>query len=348
MVNAAQAGEAATTSVEERLEEAANPVASSRWPRVGVWPRFFARRLTRMVVTLFIIVTTAFIVVRLAPGDPVLTALGPNAPIELVEQRRAALGLDLPLWQQYVQYLGGLLRGDLGESIVTGESVTQIVSTRLPQTAMLAVLAVAVVLVIAIPAGMIIAILTQNGRRRSVELTFNAGTGLIAAVPEYLLAVGLVVVFGMLWPVLPVAGSGSPAAFVLPVIALAAASAATIGRIARVEGLKVLQQDYMRTARAKRLPSFTLYARHAIPNMLTAVLTLGGSALAGLVVGSALVEQVFNWPGLGYSLIQSISARDYSVVVGIALVYAAIIVIINLAVDVVLALTDRRTAILSL
>ncbi|MFJ4170263.1 ABC transporter permease [Paenarthrobacter sp. NPDC089714] len=316
--------------------------------RTHVWIRFLLRRTARMIISLFIIVTVAFFVVRMSGGDPVREALGPTAPLALVEQRRAELGLDAPLLNQYLQYLLGLLQGDLGSSFITGQSVSSVVAERLPKTLALGFIAVVVVLIVAIPLGLIVAVMTQNGRRRLTEFSFGGITGLFLSIPEYLLAVGLVVLFGIMWPVLPIAGSDSAASYVLPIIALGAASSALIARIARVEGLKVLGQDYMRTARSKRLPKTTLYFKHALPNMLTAVLTLGGTTLGGLVAATALVEQVFNWPGLGYTLIQSISARDYNVVVGVAIVYATLIILINLLVDVLLAALDRRTALVEM
>lgn len=340
-------------SAEPGLGQGAAPLKNSERGRrragsPHIWARFLIRRAIRVVISVWVVVTVAFLVVRLAPGDPVLNALGPTASPELLAQRRAQLGLDQPMARQYLSYLWHLLHGDLGASAVTGQSVSSMVATRLPYTAALALIAAAVVLIIAVPSGLGVAALTRDGRHRRLELVFNTVTGILAAVPEYLLAVALIVIFGMVWPVLPVAGSSTAVSYILPVVALGAASCASLARVARVEGLKVLRQDYMGVARAKRLPPRLLYTRHALPNMLTAVLTLSGSTLAGLVVGSALVEQVFNWPGLGYTLIQSISSRDYNVVAGISLIYGSVVVIITFLVDIVLALTDRRTAILNI
>ncbi|GGM97297.1 ABC transporter permease [Streptomyces fuscichromogenes] len=337
-----------TPSPQHGAAETGRPEATgtSRRRPAAVWWRFVLRRAGRTLGSLFVIVSVAFVVVRLSAGDPVRQALGPTAPPSLIAERRAQLGLDLPLWRQYADYLGGLLHGDLGTSILTGQPVTDVVEGRLPKSLALAALAVLVTLLIAVPVGLTTAVLTREGRRRGLELGFNGATGLTTAVPEFLLGTGLVIAFGIWWPVLPVAGSDSTASYVLPVLALAAPSSAVIARVARVEGLKVLGRDYMRTARSKRLPTATLYLRHALPNMLTAVLTLAGTTAAGMVAATALVEQVFNWPGLGYALIQAISGRDYNIVGGIALVYATLIILINLFVDVLLALLDRRTTLL--
>ncbi len=310
------------------------------------WLNFLVRRIVRMVVALFVIVTAAFAVLRLAGGDPVRSALGPTVDESVVQARREALGLNDPIIVQFWNYLVGLLHGDLGSSLITGRSVTELVEYRLPATLQLAGLAFLVVLLIAVPLGLLIAILTQGGRRRGAELTFTGVTGFFAAIPEYLLAVVLVLVFSVTLRLLPVAGNSEPQSYILPVLALAVGSSASLSRIARVEALNVLSEDYIRTARSKRLPAWMVNFRHALPNMLTATLTLGGSLLASMIVGSVLVEQVFNWPGLGSAFVQAIVTKDYGIVQGLAIVYAAVILLVNLIVDIVLSLIDRRTTLL--
>jgi peptide/nickel transport system permease protein len=299
-----------------------------------------------MVVAMWVIVTAAFLVLRFAGGDPVRAALGPTVAESVVQARREQLGLDQPLIVQYLDYIGGLFRGDLGVSLITGRSVSELVSTRLPATLELSGLAFAVVLLIGVPLGLAVAILTQANRRRGAEVAFTGITSFVAAIPDYLLGVVLVIVFGITLHLLPVAGQSGPTSYVLPVAALSLASAASISRIARIEALDALSQDYIRTARSKRLPAFLVYFRHALPNMLTATLTIGGTILATMVASSVLVEQVFNWPGLGTAFVQAITAKDYGVVQGLALVYAAIILVITLVIDIVLAALDRRTTLL--
>lgn len=310
------------------------------------WIKFFIRRVVRMVVALFVIVTAAFLVLRAAGGDPVRAALGPTAPDEVVRQRRDELGLNDPLIVQFWDYLTGLFQGDLGVSLITGRSVAELVEFRLPATLQLAGIAFLLVLLVAVPLGLLVAILTQGGRKRGTELTFTTVTGFFAAIPEYLLAVVLVIVFAVTLKALPVAGMSGPASYILPVLALAVGSSASLSRIARVEALNVLSEDYIRTAHSKRLPAWMINFKHALPNMLTATLTLGGSLLASMIVGSVLVEQVFNWPGLGTAFVQAIVTKDYGIVQGLAIVYAGIILIVNLVVDIVLSLIDRRTTLL--
>ncbi|WP_410564854.1 ABC transporter permease [Amycolatopsis sp. cmx-4-61] len=313
--------------------------------RGGPWPAFAARRLTRFAVSLWALVTAAFLMIHLVPGDPVRAALGLTAPADLVRAKRLELGLDDPLWVQYGHYLRGLFTGDLGTSMASGQAVTQVIGDRLPSTLQLAIPAFAVVVAVAVPVGVTFAVLTRGGRRRGAELGFTWVSVLLGAVPEFLIAVALVALLavGLGW--FPVAGSDDVSAYVLPVAALAAGPAAVLSRMLRIELLAVLGADFVRTARAKRLPARLVYVRHALPNAVTATLTLGGLMLTGMVAGTVLVENVFAWPGLGSTIVQSILQKDYPLVQGIVLVYGVGVLLVNLLVDVVLGLLDPRSAI---
>lgn len=244
-------------------------VDSARRSRGREFPRlrFAARRAGRLLVALAIVLTASFALIHLIPGDPVRAALGVTAPAELVEVRRAELGLNDPLYVQFADYVAGVLRGDLGTSIVSRLPVGELVAQRLGSTLVLAVTAFLVVVAVALPLGVVTAVATSGGRARFTELSFTTVTGVLVAIPEFLLAVGLIIVFGVGLAVLPVAGSGTAAHLVLPVTALAVGPIAYLARIVRVEGLTVLGQDYMRTARAKRLPARLLVVRHALPNI---------------------------------------------------------------------------------
>ncbi|MBB2501571.1 ABC transporter permease [Amycolatopsis echigonensis] len=314
-------------------------------PKVSPWLAFGARRLGRFVVSLWVLVTMAFLMIQLIPGDPVRAALGLTAPIELVNARRAALGLDHPLWQQYLDYFGGLFRGDFGTSMLSGQPVSDVISDRLPATLQLALPAFVVVIGLAIPLGLTFAVLTRGGRRRGAELGFTSTTVLLAAIPEFLVAVALVAFFAVQLGWFPVAGHDGAGSLVLPVIALALGPTSTLSRIVRVETLSVLGNDFVRTARAKRLPARLVYLRHALPNALTATLTLGGLMLTSLVAGTVLVENVFSWPGLGSTISQSILQKDYPLVQGIVLVYGIGVLLVNLIVDLLLAVLDPRSTI---
>lgn len=309
------------------------------------WLSFLVRRGGQFLLSVWVLVTAAFLMIHLVPGDPVRAALGLNAPAELVEARRAALGLDQPLIVQYFRYIGGLFTGDMGSSMITSQPVSEIIATRLPATLQLALLAVVLVLLVSVPLGVTMAVATRGGRRRGLELAFATGSVILAAIPEFLLAVGLVYVFAVSLGWFPVAGNTAPFALVLPVVALAVGPIAVFSRIIRVEVLSVLGQDFIRTARAKRLAPRRIYSRHALPNAMTATLTLTGLLLTGMVAGTVLVENVFAWPGLGTMIVQSILTKDYSVVQGIVLVYGVGVLLVNLVIDVILALLDPRSTI---
>jgi peptide/nickel transport system permease protein len=311
----------------------------------GAWTRFALRRLGRLLVSVWVLVTAAFLMIHLIPGDPVRAALGTTAPLGLVRARRAALGLDDPLVVQYAHYLRDLFAGRLGTSMTSGLPVSQIIGDRLPATLEVAGYAFALAIVVSIPLGLVMAVLTRGGRGRPAELAFTSTSVVLAAIPEFLLAVGLVFVFGVHLGWAPVAGRAGPDSYVLPVLSLAVGPAAVLARIVRVETLGVLQADFIRTARAKRLPDRLIYLRHALPNALTATITLGGLLLSAMVAGTVLVENVFAWPGLGSTIVQSILAKDYPVVQGVVLVYGVGVLAVNLAVDVALALLDPRSTI---
>ena len=311
----------------------------------NAWVRFAVRRTGTLLVSMWVLLTASFLMIHLIPGDPVRASLGPTAPAALVAARRESLGLNDPLWLQYLHYLQGVFTGDLGTSLTSQLPVSQVISQRLPATVQMAVLAFVAALVVAIPVGVAMGVLTRGGRARRRELAFSSTSVVLSAIPEFLLGVGLVYVFSVSLGWLPVAGRSGPESYVLPVVALALGPAAALARIMRVEMLAVLQTDYVRTARAKRLPAMTVYLRHALPNALTATITLGGILLSALIAGSVLVENVFAWPGLGSTITQSILGKDYPVVQGIVLVYGAGVLLVNLAVDVVLALLDPRSTI---
>lgn len=318
-------------------------------PTAGItdnaWLRFAVRRLVRLLVSLWVLVTAAFLMIHLIPGDPVRAALGPTATADMVNARRTALGLDDALWLQYVHFLQNLFSGELGTSLTTGLPVSDVIGDRLPPTVLLAVCAFVLALLVAVPLGLVMGVITRGGRRRRTELTFTSTSVVLAAIPEFLLAVGLVYVFAVELNWLPVAGRSGPASYVLPVLSLAIGPAAVLARIGRVELLAVLQTDYIRTARAKRLPAPAIYLRHALPNALTATITLGALLLGGMVAGTVLVENVFGWPGLGSTIVSSIIAKDYPLVQGIVLVYGVGVLLVNLAADVALALLDPRSTI---
>jgi peptide/nickel transport system permease protein len=320
------------------------PALLGRWSD-NAWVRFAVRRTARLVVSVWVLITASFLMIHLIPGDPVRAALGPTAPADLVQARRASLGLDDPLLTQYLHYLRGVFTGDLGTSMTSQLPVSELISQRLPATLALAVLAFVAAVAIAIPLGAVMGALTRGGRARRSELAFTSTSMVLGTIPEFLLGVVLVYVFAVNLGWFPVAGRGGPSSYVLPILSLAVAPAAALARILRVDMVSVLQADYVRTARAKRLPAVAIYLKHALPNALTASLTLCGLLLSSMVAGTVLVENVFAWSGLGSTIVASILDKDYPTVQGIVLVYGAGVLVINLLVDVALALLDPRSVI---
>ena len=309
------------------------------------WTGFAARRLGRLLVSLWVLITASFLMIHLIPGDPVRGALGPTAPVELVETTRQALGLNDPLWVQYVDYLRGLLSGDMGVSMISKLPVSDIIAQRLPATMALAVLAFLVAVAVAVPLGVTMGVLTRRGRRRRTELGFTTTTVVIGTIPDIIIGVVLAYVFAVKLGWVPVAGRSGPESYILPVLALSIGPAVILARIVRVEMVSVLEADFIRTARAKRLPPRVIYLGHALPNAVTASLTLAGLLLSSLVAATVLVENVFAWPGLGGTIVSSIINKDYAVAQAIVLVYGTFVLVVNLVVDIILALLDPRSMI---
>ena len=311
--------------------------------RQHTWLSFLARRIGRLVISLAVVLSLSFLLIQFIPGDPVRLALGPTAPASMVAQQRAALGLTKPLGIQYLDYWHDVLTGHLGSSIVSGQSVGQIIATSLPETAELVGVALVLTMIFSVSIGVLAGALTHQGRRPRLLLFFTSATSILNTIPEFLLGVGLVFVFAVTLKLLPVAGASGWQSLVLPALAIAIGPTAGLARIVRVQTDVVLAQDYMRVARAKRLPTWIIYLRHALPNLLTAALTIGGLLLGTLVASSVVVENVFARPGLGTAIVQAITQHDYPVIQGILLVLGAAVLVLNLLVDLLLSALDPRS-----
>ena len=309
----------------------------------GRWTVFIGRRVLRLAVSLLVLVTATFVMVHLIPGDPVQAALGEQATPQLVALRRHELGLDRPLLHQYLHYLGGVLTGHLGNSIVTDSSVSELLGERFPNTLRLALPAFLLVILIALPIGLLTAVRTRGGRGRVTRSAFVNVTGLLNSIPDYVLATVLSVLFVVTVKVFPAAGMVGPSSYVLPIAALVIGPAASLSRIVRVEALKVLDTEYVRAAKARRLPTALRYWRHVLPNMMTASLTFGTLILSGLIAGTVLVENVFGWPGVGTVISQAVVQKDFPLVQGVLLVLGATVLILNTIVDVLLGVLDPRS-----
>jgi peptide/nickel transport system permease protein len=300
--------------------------------------------LARFVISLWALVTLTFLMVQLVPGDPVRGALGMSATQEDVQRLRGQLHLNDPLPAQYWHYVTSTSSGDLGESIIRQVPVSQIVDAGLWNTVSLVLAAFLVVVVVAIPLGSLGAAASRWRRGRAVDAAFTGATTIGASLPEMVLGVGLVYVFAVSNPWLPIAGNSGLESYVLPAVSLSVVPALTLARVLRSEGRAVLSREYIRTALAKRLSGPRLHVRHVLPNVMPAGLTVGALLLGGMLAGTVLIETVYSWPGLGTTFVQGIQDKDYPVVQGIALLYGSMVLLLNLGIDLLLAVIDPRTS----
>ena len=299
--------------------------------------RFIIRRILWLVPVLLFVSLITFTLMHLTPGGPWDKDKPPSA--QAIANLNTRYNLDKPAWEQYLLYMNGVLHGDLGPSYTYQDrSVTQIILQGLPTTASLGVLAALVALVIGVPLG-IIAATRQNTAIDYAALGFGT---VFASVPSFVLGFLLIIVFALDLHLVPTSGWGKPAQYVLPVLTLGLNQAALLTRITRASVLDVNRQDFMRTARAKGLRETLVIQRHLLKNALIPVVTVLGPVLAFLLVGSLIVETIFSIPGIGRLLVQGISQRDYSLIMGTTMLYAFVIALLNLVVDVMYAFIDPR------
>jgi ABC-type dipeptide/oligopeptide/nickel transport system permease component len=303
-----------------------------------VLARFLIRRLVHLIPVLLGISVVVFSVLRLIPGDPAKIMAGDEAPPEVVEQLRAELGLDKPIYVQYVSFVGKALQGDLGESIRTKNKVTAELTRRFPLTVKLALLSTVVALLLGTLAGVVAAV-NHNKWWDTLSMVVSL---IWVSTPSYWLGLMGMMLFSLYLRWLPAVGASSWKHFVLPVLTLGAHASGIIARQTRSAMLDVLGQDYMRTARAKGLGAARLVFKHGLRNAIIPVITVVGLQFGSLLAGSVLVESVFNMPGLGRLMIDAISARDYPIVQGSVLLVATAFVLVNLIVDIAYAAVDPR------
>lgn len=316
---------------------------SFQGPRLSGSTRFLLLRVIGLAGTLFALLIAAFMLVHLIPGDPARRIAGLNASPQYVMEIHARLGLDRPLIEQFASYVNGVVHLDFGESFVTGEPVVQVLAQRLRYTGVLAASGLIIMITLGVPFGLLAAALAYGHRHPKGELISTAAAAVGGAIPEILAATVLAAVFGVWLRLLPVAGAQGWTSVILPALAISVRPAALLARVVRVETLNVLSQDYIRTARSKRLPARALYLRHVLPNVLTPVLTLSGVLFSSLLGGAIIVENVFAWPGLGVLLSSSVLVGDYPVIQGTVLVLGVAVVAVNTIVDSILRVVDPRS-----
>lgn len=307
---------------------------------------YIARRLITMVPIIVLVGTIVFLLIHLTPGDPAVIMLGPDAPAEAVARLRAELGLDAPFHLQWLRWFQRVLAGDLGTSIFFGLPVTETVRRHLLPTILLSLLAIAIAIGIGVPAGILSAV--RRGSLLDQAVTLVAFLGV--SVPEFWLALNLVLLFAVRWGLLPVAGYQPPSAglglalryLILPAFTMGFVQSALIARMTRTAMLEVMGQDYIRTARAKGLSFARVTMGHAFPNALITVVTVVGIIFSVMMGGNVVAETIFTIPGVGQLLITSVLRRDYPVIQGIVLLIATAYVLINLLVDLMYTFVDPR------
>ncbi len=304
--------------------------------------RYIARRIAYLAPVWLGISILAFALSLLAPGDPVRQVLqqsGIDAPSsEQVIAMRRDLGLDDPAPVRYARWLSGAVRGDFGNSYRTGEPVLRSLTDRFPRTAQLALVAIVLGLLIALPLGVVSAM----WRNSLTDQVARIGALVGASIPGFWLAYLLIILFAVRLRVLPVAGASEPRHLILPALTLAVGAAAGLTRLTRSAMLEELSQEYVRTARSKGLRERAVIVGHALRNALVAIVTITGIRLAALLGGAVIVETIFAWPGIGKYLVDSIFNRDYPTIQGFVLFTGTVVLLINLAVDVSYVWLDPR------
>lgn len=299
---------------------------------------YIVRRLLIAIPTLIGVATVTFLLLHLIPGDPARVIAGPQATQADVNHLREQLGLNLPLWQQYLNFLWGLLQGNLGTSFVTGGPVMQQIASRFPFTLELAVISMIIALVVGVVLGLLAAL-----RRNSVlDLVISAIAVFGVSMPVFWTGLLLIVLFAVNLHLLPAAGAESPQSYILPSLTLAFFSVGFIARQTRGAMLDVLSLDFVRTARAKGASRFSVLIRHGLRNALLPVVTAAGLQFGQLLGGAVLTETIYSWPGMGQYLVNSINSRDYVAVQGTIFLFALGVILVNLITDLVYAYIDPR------
>ncbi len=303
-------------------------------------------RLLTVIPVLLGISVISFLVIRMIPGDVISSIMGQDFGDPTIEaEMRRYFGLDMPLWEQFLRWFGDLVRGDLGTSMRTGQPVLDEILQRLPSTLLLAVSALLVAVLISIPLG----ILSATKRNGPLDAVARVVSLIGLSVPNFWLGILLVYIFSVSLGWLPSQGASEDGSLlgnwkylILPSVTLGASLAAINMRMTRSSMLEVLNQDYIRTARAKGLAERTVLGRHAMRNSMIPVVTVLGIELGALLGGTVIIEQVFAWPGLGTMVIRGISQRDYPVVQGTLLFLAFFYVLVNFLVDLLYTYLDPR------
>ena len=307
--------------------------------------QYAVRRILQSIPILFVVLTLVFVVVRILPGDPAVAALGDYASKESVSALREKMGLNVPLWLQYLRFLRDLCRGNLGTSIITGYPVAKQLVRVLPYTLELTFSAIFIGFLLGIPLGVPAAV-----KRNSFIDYFNRVFSLVGlSVPAFYLGIILMLVFSIKLRFFPVVGGGDLSSFsstlrhlTLPALSLGFIMTAYVTRMTRSSLLNILREDYIRTARSKGIANWKVLMKHALRNALIPVVALGGVYAVVLIGSSVMTEIVFSRPGLGSLMVGAIKQRDYTTLQSVMVFYSVLVVILNLATDLLYGVIDPR------
>jgi len=307
---------------------------------------YLIRRVLGTIPTMLLVTLAIFLILRLTPGGPAVAMLGEEASPQSVAALQHQLGLDRPLYVQYLDWLRGALHGDLGRSAFGNQPVSQLIVQRIVPTAELGFLSMLIALVVGTTAGILAAV----HRNSLIDTATSVVAILGVSTPSFWLAILLVLLFAIKLPWLPALGYVSPGQnlgqnlrdMLLPSLTLGSILAAVVARMTRASMLDALHQDFVRTARAKGLPDWRVTLRHALRNALIPIVTVVGLQLGGVLSGAVIVESIFSLPGNGQLLVTAIFSRDFPVVQGVVVVIALLFIAVNLAVDLLYAVLDPR------
>jgi peptide/nickel transport system permease protein len=303
-----------------------------------VFLNYLIKRLFSAVFVLLGITTLVFLLIHLVPGDPIEVMLGETARPADREALRHALGLDLPLLQQWWQYLTGVVHFDLGESLHSKRAVSQLLIERLPATAILSIASMTIAIVIALPLGILAAVYKNSIWDRLAMITAVLGV----SIPNFVMGPLLILIFALWLGWFPVSGIEGFASLVLPAATLGTALAAILSRMVRASMLDIIQEDYIRAARARGLSEYRVLGIHALRNAALPVITILGMQFGALLAGAVITETVFAWPGIGQLMIESIQKRDYPVVQACVLLISFTYVLVNLLTDLIYITLDPK------
>lgn len=306
------------------------------------------KRVLQAIPVLFVVITATFILTRMVPGDPAVTMLGPQASPDAVADLREQLGLNDPMWKQYIDYLLGVLQGDFGWSTSYNGDVMPLILSRLPATLSITMTGLVIAALVGIPIGVESA-LHQNSL---LDYVFMVIALVGVSMPIFWLGLMLVLTFSVNLGLLPAMGMGSFANgvwdvvshMILPVFCLATIPAATLARISRSSMLDTIGTDYIKSLRSRGVRETLVIWKHAFKNALPPIVTVLGLQIASAFTGAILTETIFSWPGLGTLIVNAVNGRDYSLIQGTVLFTAVVFVVVNLIVDIVYAVINPRVS----